>query len=377
MLMYSIVRALIFSFVVCLSTVTSMGYICTARLMVNKATKQRLIVLSDYHDETKANIIQRQSLLNYAKKFDVYLLAEDNGYRCDYVGPDGVIAYPSCFQTFLDALVADPIHFDPNARYDGDFSVLDPKADNETSPLLLLTPMAKIYQIKTKTVECRQAEKVSHRNGPISAQQVVQTYDALAERVASYNDGAQCNAFYEQKLKEYKQRRALCSGFFEYLACNNNNLKEAFKDNSYETEVWNAYKKIEFDNNINDYLMQGADLENAQAMAARMQIDPEHGDSLYSMYMMYLHNFLIDSALVHEIATNTLEPIIIAYCGAMHANSIMPVLCKSGFQIEKVWDASSRMGQGALNLDSFFEKITPQLQESMNAKVTSLESHFI
>jgi hypothetical protein len=269
----------------------AIGYVCTARLMVNNATKQRLIILSDYHDHTQASIAQRQSILNHAKQFNTYLLAEDNAYRCDYAGPDEVVAYPACFQSFLDSLVADPVHFDPNAQYEGDFSVLDPKADNETSPLLLLTPMAKNNNIKTKTVECRQAEKISHYNGPITAQQVCESYDAIVARIADYDDCPQFNDFYEQKLEEYRQRRGLCPNFFKYLESCSQNLKLAFKENRYESEVGNAYKKVEFDNYVNDYLAQGADLESSQSMAAQKPISLEAGDSLYSSFLMYLYNF--------------------------------------------------------------------------------------
>ena len=129
--MSSFIRAFIFCYMTVGCSTAALGYVVTTHLLVNKNSKQRIVLLSDYHDQTKASIPQRIAILEKAKKFDAFLLAEDNGYRCDYASPDGVVAYPACFQPFLDALVADPVNFDPNKQYDGDFSVLDPAADNE------------------------------------------------------------------------------------------------------------------------------------------------------------------------------------------------------------------------------------------------------
>jgi hypothetical protein len=368
-------KVIIFSLVICLCFQVSQAYVCTARLMIHKTTGQRVIVFSDCHDETTANIVQRQSILNYAKKYNMYLVAEDNGFRCDYVGPDDVIAYPACFQDFLDALVEDPVNFDPNARYSGDFSILDPKAKNETSPLLLLIPMAKNLNIKAKTIECRQAEKISHRNGPISARQVCQAYDALATQVATFNDGTLFNDFYKQKLNEYYERRALAPEFFKYLESCSSNLKKAFQNKKFVAEVSAAYEKVEFQNHVSEYLSQGANLDTAKALAASSPVRIDEEDGLYVSFMLFLHNFLIDAAAVHEIATHPQEPIIMAYCGAWHIDSIMPVLRRAGFHEEKIWDASKKLGQSAVNLDAFFEKISSQLKESIHIHPAKSATH--
>lgn len=368
-------KTIIFSLVVFLLSWMSEAYVCTARFMINKATGRRIIVFSDCHDETTANIVQRQSILNYAKKYNMYLVAEDNGFRCDYVGPDDVIAYPSCFQEFLDTLVADPVHFDPNARYSGDFSILDPKAKNETSPLLLLIPMAKNLKIKAKTIECRQAEKISHRDGPISARQVCQAYDALVDQVAIFNDGPIFNDFYKQKLNEYYERRALAPGFFKYLESCSSNLKKAFQNPKFVAEVSAAYEKVEFQNHVSEYLSQGANLDTAKALAANSPVRIDEEDGLYVSFMLFLHNFLIDAAAVHEIATHPQEPIIMVYCGAWHIDSIMPVLRKAGFHEDKNWDATKKLGQSALNLDAFFEKISSQLQVSLHVHPVKSQAH--
>jgi hypothetical protein len=342
--------------------------------MINKTTGQRVIVFSDYHDETPASIVQRQSILQYAKKYNMYLVAEDNGFRCDYVGPDDVIAYPACFQNFLDTLVADPVHFDPNACYSGDYSVLNPKANNETSPLLLLIPMAKNLNIKAKTIECRQAEKISHRNGPISARQVCQAYQALADKVATFNDGLLFNDFYKQKLDEYYKRRASAPKFFKYLENCSSNLKTAFKNSKFVDEVSVAYEKVEFQNHVREYLAQGADLSTAKALAADIPVRIDKNDGLYVNFMMFLHNFLIDAFAVHEIATHPQEPIIMVYCGSWHIDSIMPVLRKAGFYEDKIWDATKKVGQRALNLNSFFKKISSQLHKSIQVRINPAKS---
>ena len=358
----------VFSLLAGLSFCMAESYVCTARLMVNQASGQRLIVFSDYHDATEASSLQRKSILRYAKEYDMYLVAEDNSYRCDYVGPDEVIAYPACFQSFLDALVADPVHFDPNADYSGDYSVLDPQIKNNVTPLLLLIPMAKNLAIKAATVECRQAEKISHRDGPITARQVCQAYDVLVTRTASFDDGKLYNDFYKQKLQEYYERRALTAQFFKYLEGCSCNLKKAFQNRTFEHEVSAAYQKVEIQNRMREYMTQGTDAQSAKAMAEGSPVIMDTGDELYTNFFMYLYNFLIDAAVIHEIATHPQEPLIMAYCGAWHIDSIMPVLQEAGFQVEKVWDASKKVGQSALDLDAFFEKMAPQLQ---SATVTS------
>ena len=373
--MNSIIKTIFLGFMACLSGSTAFGYVVAAHLLVNKSSNQAIVLLSDYHDETQASIAQRISILEAAKQFNAYLLAEDNGYRCEYASPDEVVAYPACFQSFLDALVADPVHFDPNKDYEGDLSILDPTANNETSPLLLLTPMAKAQQIKTKTVECRQAEKISHYNGPISAQQVVAAYDALVSRVARFNDGDQFNAFYAQKLNEYSNRRNWCPNFFRYLEHSQKNLKHAFSESTYESELWNAYKKVQYENYVHEYIAQGADSATAQKLAAQKEVEIEDEMDLGSSFFMYLYNFLIDSTILHEIATHKDEPIIFAYCGAWHAESILPTLRSAGFETEKVWDASNRAGQNALNLDRYFEKICDQLQELSGAENKTINNY--
>lgn len=363
--MSSIFRAITLCCFACLSGSTTMGFVFAAHLLVNKNTKQRIIILSDYHEDTKASIPQRMAILEAAKKLNAYLLAEDNGYRCDYASPDEVIAYPACFQPLLDDLVADPVNFDPNKHYDGDFSVLDSTADNETTPLLLLVPMARNKNIKTKTVECRQAEKISYRNGPISASQVCKAYEAIVCRIANYDDGDLFNAFYAHKLKEYDQRRSWCPSFFRYLESSSKNLKQALKESKYEAEVWNAYKKTEYENYVNDYRLQGADLDEAQELASNIPIKLEEGQNLYTSFFMYLYNFVVDSTIIHEIATHKDEPVIVVYCGSWHAQSILPVLKAGGFKVEKICDASSNAGQSALNLERYFEQINDKIQESI------------
>ena len=366
--MGSLIKTIIFCFLASLYGRMALSYVFAAHLLVNKSTKQRIVLLSDYHEDTKASIAQRISILDAAKGLDAYLLVEDNCYRCDYADPDEVIAYPSCFQPLLDDLVADPVHFDANKQYDGDFSVLDPTADNETTPLLLLTPMARNKGIKTKTVECRQAEKISYRNGPISACQVCKAYEAIVSRIAQYDDGDKLNAFYEQKLKVYHTRHSWCPNFFKYLEGNSNNLNQAFNETAYESEVWNAYKRVEFDNYVNDYMAQGAQLAEARQLASKIPIKLEEGRNLYASFFMYLYNFVIDSTIIHEVATHIDEPIIIIYCGSWHARSVLPVLQGSGFEVEKAWDASKNPGQSALNLDCCFAQVQEQLQESIDAK---------
>ncbi len=336
-------------------------------LLVDKANKQRIVLMSDYHEDTKASIPQRIAILNAAKKFDAYLVAEDNGYMCDYVGPDGVTAYPACLQPVLDDLVADPINFDPNKDRQLDLSVFDPEADNEMTPLLLLTHMARAQNIKGHTVECRQPEKISYRNGPISASQVCAAYDALIVRLAGYNDGEICNAFYRHQLERYKTRIAYCPNFFRHLRASSKNLKQALRS-SFEAEVLNAYKKIEFENYVNDYMIQGVSQAKAEILASKITVELEEGQDLYKAFLMYLYNFLIDSAVIHEIAIHGQEPIIFIYCGAMHVHSVLPVLQAMGFVLEKVCDASNVAGQSALDMDHYFDLIAVQLNESIDAQ---------
>ena len=369
--MNSIIRAIILSFISAGWGSAAFGYVCAAHLLVNKGLNQRIVLLSDYHEDTKASIPQRIAILDAAKKLDTYLVAEDNGYMCDYVSPEEVVAYPACFQAFLDALVADPVHFDPNGQYKGDLSILDPTADNESTPLLLATQMAKAQGIRTRTVECRQAEKISFRNGPITAAQVCQTYDALVARVACYNDGEQRNAFYKQKLAEYYARRNSCPGFFRYLESCSKNLRQAFNESVYQDEVWNAYKKVEFDNCVSEYIARGTDLAQAQKLAAKVPVQLEQGSNLYTSFFMYLYNFLIDAAIVHELATHNDEPVIFVYCGSWHTQSVLPALQTAGFELEHVWDARKCEEQGALDMERYFEQIDEQLQESIGAMKNS------
>lgn len=364
----SILKRLVICVFAMFFSLPTWGFVFAMYVLVNKDTKQRIVLLSDYHEDTEASIVQRKAILNEAKKLDAYLIVEDNGYRADYVGPDGVIAYPACFQPMLDDLVEDPVNFDPNKLYDADYSILDPSADNKTSPLLLLTPMARNNTIKTKTVECRQAEKISYRNGPISAAEVCKAYDALTARLAIYNDGALFNDFYKQKLEEYYARRSWCPAFFKHLEQSSKNLRQCFNERTYEVEVWDAYNRVEFDNYVHDYMLQGADRATAQSLASNIAIKLEGGCNLYSSFFMYLYNFLVDTAIIHEIAIARQESIIFAYCGSWHARAVLPVLQAAGFYLEKGWDASENSGQSALNLEYYFAQLHEQLQESINAK---------
>lgn len=339
-------------------------YICAAHLLVQKETGQSVVILSDYHLETKASIIQRKEILDAAKHSEAFLLVEDNGYRCAYATPDEVVAYPSCFQSFLDDLVIDPVHFDPNRKYDADFSLLDMESNSEKTPLLLLTSMARVKEINTKTVECRQAEKISAYNGPISAAQVCQVYDCIVNQIAHYNDDACCNEFYQEKLNEYYMRCNLVPQFFKYLRSCEGNLKKAFKDKRYEHEVLNAYKKSEYQNYINDFVEQGAQLDQAKKMASGLPIMLPKDADLYSEFFMIVHNFMIDTIMVHEVVTHKDQPIIIAYCGDWHARVVNSVLQADGFELKCAWDAREKVNNNALNIESYFEKINKYLDQS-------------
>jgi hypothetical protein len=167
----------------------------------------------------------------------------------------------------------------------------------------------------------------------------------------------------------------LAPEFFKYLESCSSNLKKAFQNKKFVAEVSAAYEKVEFQNHVSEYLSQGANLDTAKALAASSPVRIDEEDGLYVSFMLFLHNFLIDAAAVHEIATHPQEPIIMAYCGAWHIDSIMPVLRRAGFHEEKIWDASKKLGQSAVNLDAFFEKISSQLKESIHIHPAKSATH--
>jgi hypothetical protein len=344
------------------------AFVYATHLLVHPVTQQRIVLLSDYHDACQASGIQRESILNTAKAYDVYILAEDNGYRCLYADSHGAYALHTCLQPVLDDLIADPVNFDPNKRCNIDVSMLDCEIDEDATPLLLLTHLAHNKGIKARTVECRQAEKISFQGGPIPACQVCKAYQKSVARVQHYDDGAIYNAYYTQQVKNYRERYELCADFFAYLEKQKCNLRDAFFCKRYTKLVWDVYKKIEYENYVRDFMMRGVDYQQAHVLAAQVPIYLEEDQNLYKAFFMYLYNFLIDTSIIHEIACAHLEPIIFVYCGSMHAQGVLPVLQAAGYTLEKVCDAhKNNINQAALDLDWYFKQIDHKLLVSREA----------
>lgn len=343
------------------------AFVYATHLLVHPVTRQRIVLLSDYHDACKASGIQRNSILGAAQAYDAYVLAEDNGYRCLYADSKGTVAYHACLQPILDALVGDPVNFDPNKTLKIDVSMLACEIDEDITPLLLLTHLATAKGVKARTVECRQAEKISFQGGPISARQVCRAYQQSVDRIHHYDDGAFYNAYYAQQLKTYRGRYELCADFFAYLEKQQCNLRDAFSCKAYTQRVWDVYKKIEYDNYVRDFMMQGADYEQAHALAAQAPVYLEEDQNLYKAFFMYLYNFLIDTSIIHEIACASLEPVIFVYCGSMHVRGVLPVLQAGGYELEKVYNAKGNTQQSALNLNWLFNQIDHKLCASKEA----------
>jgi hypothetical protein len=333
--------------------------------MVHPITGQSIVLLSDYHDDCGASGIQRRSILGAARSYGAYVIVEDNGYRCVYAGYDGVYASPTCLQPVLEALVADPINFDANEVIVAAGSCVNHEIDEDATPLLLLTHLAFEKGIKVRTVECRQAEKISFQGGPISAYQVCRAYQKCVSRIQRYDDGPVYNAYYTQQLKTYREYYTLCKEFFSYLEGQQCNLRDAFACPAYVECVWNVYKKIEYDNYVRDFMLQGAGYEQARALAAQTPVYLEDDQNLYKAFFMYLYNFLIDTSIIHEIAQASAEPVIFVYCGSMHVQRVLPVLQAAGYNLEEVCDTKKDFHRiAALNLDWYFSNIEHKLLAS-------------
>jgi hypothetical protein len=342
------------------------AFVYATHLLVHPVTQQRIILMSDYHDACEASGIQRRSILDAAQVYNAYILAEDNGYRCLYAGHDGALAAHEWLQPVLDYLIADPVNFDANTiSISG--AGLGYEIDQDITPLLLLTHLAHDKGIQARTVECRQAEKISFQGGPISACQVCKAYKKSVDRLQRYDDGAVYNAYYAQQLKTYRERYEACADFFAYLEKQESNLREAFSCKRYRQSVWDVYKKIEYDNYVRDFMMHGVDYEQAHVLAAQAPVYLEEGQNLYKAFFMYLYNFLIDTSIIHEIAYASLEPIIFVYCGSMHVQGILPVLQAAGYTLEKVYNAKGNTQQSALNLNWLFNQIDNKLIASKEA----------
>ena len=344
------------------------AFVYATHLLVHPVTRQRIVLLSDYHDACKASVIQRNSILDAAQAYNAYVLAEDNGYRCLYAGSDGVYALYRCLQSVLDSLIADPVHFDANKVIIPDGANLAYEIDEDITPLLLLTHLATAKGIKARTVECRQAEKISFQGGPIPACQVCKAYQQSVNHIQHYDDGAVYNAYYAQQVKTYRERYELCADFFAYLEKQQCNLRDAFSYKAYTKLVWDVYKKIEYDNYVRDFMMRGVDYQQAHALAAQAPVYLEEDQNLYKAFFMYLYNFLIDTSIIHEIACASLEPVIFVYCGSMHVQGVLPVLQAGGYKLEKICNAKDNTKQTALNLDWYFNQINPKLCASQAIK---------
>lgn len=344
----------LFSLGLALATSLAIAYVYEAQTLYNKALNQQVILLSDYHEDAQISTAQRLAILQAAKKYDAYLLVEDQAFLYQYLSSQKIIAYQPCLQPLIDDLVNDPVNFDPNRNYEQDFSILDPAAEGDGTPLFLLTHMARHAGIKAFTVECRQAEIVSSSGGPICAADVCRVYDKAAQNIEQYDDGQIYNDYYKKKVAAYRTYQALAQDFFTYLHSYSGTLKQAYANRTFEPEVLTAYARIREDDMLTYYQQQG--LSNAQAIEkarshAMMIADDE---DIYEKLISGLYLFLIDAHIIHEIAHNKEHPIIIVYAGGAHIDEVIPVLNSQGYTTV---DQCGGTDEAAVDLDYYFMEL--------------------
>lgn len=323
----------IFFYLCMAQTCTLKSYVYEAQTLYNPQLDQKIILLSDYHEDSTASTEQRLAILDKAKKDDACLLVEDQAFLFQHLSEKEIIAYQPCLQPIIDDLIDNPLTFDPNKRYAQDFSIIDPETEGDNTPLYLLTHMARNMDIKAYTIECRQAEVISHKGGPITASCVCQVYDKEVACRKKYNDGPIYNAFYQDKINSYQTYSSLAQKFFSYLRSSNKNLMQAYKNRSFEQVALKSYAQIQKDKPSSD------------------DIAPD--EDVYDKLISSLYLWLIDTEIIHQIAQHPTTAEIIVYAGGAHIDEIIPILHAQGY------NPLAQSGQDyetAVDLNSYFEQ---------------------
>lgn len=229
------------------------GYVYEAQHLYNERLKQHIILLSDYHEDASISTAQRLAILKDAKKHYAYLLVEDQALLYQYLSSKKIIAYQPCLQSLIDDLISDPVNFNANKCFEQNFSILDPSTEGDGTPLFLLIHMARNMGIRASTVECRQAEVISGHGGPISAADVCLFYDKAVQQIEQYDDDDIYNTYYKNKVTDYRTQYSKAHRFFEYLRSYSGNLKQAYANRTFESDVMKATTNVVFAENDDVY----------------------------------------------------------------------------------------------------------------------------
>lgn len=340
------------------------AYVYQAHYLYNGNLTQHIILLSDYHEKSSKSITQRIALLDAAQKHDAYLLSEDQAFLYQDISEKEIIAFLPCLQPIINDLIADPVSFDPNKNYNEDYSDLSPSTVGTSTPLFLITPMARHRGIKAVTIESRQAEIASSNGGPISAADVCKAYEKIVDDITRYDDDEIFNTFYQKSVSTYKEQTALIPLFFSYLRSSQKNLQQAYINKNFKTEVVACYKKIH--------------MQDASTYYQEQCLTPdETKNDIYEKIMCDLYLFLVDTKIIHEIACHKEHPLIIVYAGGTHIEAVIPILKAHGYEL---FD-SKDLGKQPIDLENYFNALAPLLplapinlnKENQNFWLTLLE----
>ena len=321
-----------FLYITCvLAAQNTFTYIYQAQHLFNESLQQHILLFSDYHEESAASTIQRIDLLDGAIKNNAYLLVEDQSFLFQHISAQKIIAYLPCLQPFINDLIKDPINFDANKLYNQDFSIIDPEKEGDSSPLYLLTHIARQRGINASTVECRQAEIISTYGGPINATDVFKTYDKILQDIELFDDGSLYTEYYHNVITQYKERVKLIHNLFSYLKSYSGNLKQAYLNKSFENEALQTYIQIYEQELVHYYQNRGLSLAEAHEKTIAAKKAPDFTNNIYEKIMNTLYLFLVDTKIIHEIAQHKSIPLIIVYAGGAHIDETIDVLRSNGY----------------------------------------------
>jgi hypothetical protein len=312
---------------------TLSAYVYDVQHLYHEGLKQHVFLLADYHEKDPISTAHRLSILETAKKHDAYLLVEDQTFVYKYLDKHKITALRPCLQPIIDDLIGDPIHFDPNNDHGQDFSIINPETEGDGTPLYLLTHMARHRGIRAASVERRQAEIISDGGGPISTQDIFKAYDNIIDQIAHYDDGKVYNSYYKGAINTYRTYEAALPTFFAYLRSHTGNLKQAYRNRTFEGEAKLCLRSIQDHCLTTNYQKQGLPLTQAQEKATREPLYLGQDEDVYEKIMCALYLFLIDTTIVHEIAQHEKNPVIMVYAGGAHIEEVQTALQANGYKL--------------------------------------------
>lgn len=325
--------------------------------MHNPAIHQHIFLLSDIHLNHSASSGQREAVLKAAQLMNALLLTEDQLILYSPLEDHDMVSCGGCLQPLLDSLFKDPVHFDQNKNYDIDGSQLDMGRFETITPIFLLTHCARSCGIKALSVECRQIEMVSTIGWPISGSVVYRALLELVRQISAYNDGVVLNNYYLSCLNHFNRYREKYSDFFNFLEHTSLNIEQIGCMRPNYQCIKNATIELLEESFLRQYLNQGISTEKARSRAYKsaLQSVENSSESIYDQFLCDLLLFLVDTRILHYIAMNKNEPVIMVFAGGAHIDEVKNVLEQCGYTC--LDDVGAHMEHPrALNLAYYFNR---------------------